>query len=228
MSYRTWPGGTGSCGEDSVAEVFELQGGPEGPALKAAEEALSAGELVVFPTDTVYGVAASPDIPRATDRLFTAKRRSRGLTLPILAAAVEDAAGVAVFDARALTLGDHFWPGGLTMILPRAPRAKDWDLGDEHETVGVRIPDHPVALGLLARTGPLAVTSANRSGEPTPPTCGGVRTSLGDTVAVYLCAGSARGDIPSTVVDLTGPEPKVRREGAVPIEALLDVLERAR
>lgn len=212
--------------EGSVADVFELQG-PEEPALKAAEEALSAGELVVFPTDTVYGVAASPDAPGATDRLFTAKRRSRGLTLPILAAAVEDAAAVAVFDARAWTLGGHFWPGGLTMILPRAPRANDWDLGAEQQTVGVRIPNHPVALGLLARTGPLAVTSANRSGEPTSPTCGGIRASLGDTVAVYLCAGSTCGDIPSTVVDLTGPEPQVLREGAVPAEALLDVLERA-
>lgn len=210
-----------------MAEVFELQG-PQEPALNAAEHALSAGALVVFPTDTVYGVAASPHVSGATDRLFTAKRRPRGLTLPILAAAVEDAADVAVFDARAWTLGGHFWPGGLTMILPRAQRANDWDLGDEHETVGVRIPDHPVALGLLARTGPLAVTSANRSGEPTPPTCGGVRASLGDTVAVYLCAGSARGDIPSTVVDLTGPEPQVRREGAVPKDAVLDVLERAR
>jgi L-threonylcarbamoyladenylate synthase len=209
-----------------VADVFDLQG-PEGPALKAADEALSAGELVVFPTDTVYGVAASPDIPGATHRLFTAKRRSRGLTLPILAATVEDAAGVAVFDARARTLSAHFWPGGLTMILPRAPRANDWDLGDEHDTLGVRIPNHPVALGLLARTGPLAVTSANRSGEPTPPTCGGILASLGETAAVYLCAGSARGEIPSTVVDLTGPEPQVLREGAVPTEALLAALEGA-
>lgn len=209
-----------------MADVFEVQG-PEEPALRAAEEALSAGELVVFPTDTVYGVAARPDVPGATDRLFTAKRRSRGLTLPILAAAVEDAASIAVFDARAWTLGGHFWPGGLTMILPRAPRANDWDLGDEHDTVGVRIPNHPVVLGLLTRTGPLAVTSANRSGEPTPSTCGGIRGSLGDAVAVYLCAGSARGDIPSTIVDLTGPEPQVVREGAVPAEALLDVLERA-
>jgi L-threonylcarbamoyladenylate synthase len=210
-----------------VADVFELQG-PEEPALKAAEDALSAGELVVFPTDTVYGVAASPDVPGATDRLFTAKRRPRGLPLPILAAAVEDAASVGVFDARAWTLGGHFWPGGLTMILPRAPRAKDWDLGDEHVSVGVRIPNHPVALGLLARTGPLAVTSANRSGAPIPPTCEGIRASLADTVAVYLCAGSARGDIPSTVVDLTGREPQVLREGAVPREALRDVLDRAR
>jgi L-threonylcarbamoyladenylate synthase len=180
---------------------------------------------VVFPTDTVYGVASRPDIPGATDRLFKTKRRSRSLTVPVLAATVEDAAGVAVFDARAWALAGRFWPGGLTIVLPRAPRTLDWDLGAELDTVGVRIPDHAVALALLSRSGPLAATSANPSGEPTPTTCDGVRDSFGDLVAVYLCAGVAPGDIPSTVVDLTGAEARILREGAIAPRALLEVLQ---
>jgi L-threonylcarbamoyladenylate synthase len=207
-----------------VSEVFELTG-PEKVPLNVAVKALSEGSLVVFPTDTVYGVAGRPDIPGATDRLFEAKRRPRDLTLPVLAATVEDAATVAVFDDRARALAGRFWPGGLTMVLARAPRARDWDLGDERKTVGVRIPDHVVALALLARAGPLAVTSANRSGEPTPSGCGGIRSSFGDLVAVYLCA-EAVGGVPSTVADLTGADPRILREGAVPKDALLDVLER--
>jgi tRNA threonylcarbamoyl adenosine modification protein (Sua5/YciO/YrdC/YwlC family) len=113
------------------------------------------------------------------------------------------------------------------MILPRAPRALDWDLGAELETVGVRIPGHAVALNLLARSGPLAVTSANRSGEPTPTTCDAIRDSLRDLVAVYLCAGVAPGDIPSTVVDLTGAEARILREGAIAPDVLLEVLHRS-
>lgn len=208
-----------------MAEVFALLG-PEEPALKAAERALSEGGLVVLPTDTVYGVAARPDLPGATGRVFDVKRRSRDLTLPILAAEIDEAAGIGLFDARARVLAERFWPGGLTIVLPRTPRARGWDLGEEGETVGVRIPDHPVALSLLARAGPLAVTSANRSGEPTSSTCDGVQASLGELVRVYLCAGLAIGDIPSTVIDLTGSDPRILREGAVPSEALADVLDR--
>ena len=211
----------------SVAEVFELRGSEELP-LRRVEEVLAAGEVVVFPTDTVYGLASRPDIPGATARLFETKRRPRDLTLPVLAAGPEDAAGVAMFDARAWALAGRYWPGGLTIVLPRAPRARDWDLGTEKETVGVRVPDHAIALALLTRTGPLAVTSANRSGEPTPATCDGIRASLGDLVAVYLCAGLAPGAVPSTVVDLTGTEARVLREGPIAPDAILDVLDGSR
>jgi L-threonylcarbamoyladenylate synthase len=195
-------------------EVFDVSGSVLESALLSAERALATGELVVVPTDTVYGVAARPDVAGSTARLFGAKRRSRGLTLPVLASGLAAADRFAVFDRRARTLAARFWPGGMTLVLPRTEAATTWDLGHEADTVGVRVPAHSVALALLQRTGPLAVTSANVSGEPTPSDCPGVRAALGDAVAVYLCAGRCAGT-PSTVVDLTGTEVRVIRAGAV-------------
>jgi L-threonylcarbamoyladenylate synthase len=194
--------------------VFDLIRTGSGEAMTAAEVALNRGELVVMPTDTVYGVAARPDLTGATRRVFDAKLRPTNLTLPVLAHSAPAAEAVAELDDRARLLATRFWPGGLTIVLPRAPAAGAWNLGEETETVGVRVPAHDVALGLLGRTGPLAVTSANLSGEATPPDCDGVRAVLGETVAVYLCAGRCEGR-PSTVVDLIGAEPIIRREGAV-------------
>jgi L-threonylcarbamoyladenylate synthase len=182
--------------------------------LQAATASLDRGDLVVIPTDTVYGLAARPDVSAATEKVFEAKQRPRDLTLPILVGSVAEAGAVARMDRRARALAGRFWPGPLTIVLPRGERTKAWDLGDERDTVGVRLPDHPTALSLLRITGPLAVTSANRSGQPTPPECDGVRDALAGSVAVYLCAGRCEG-APSTVVDLTGPEPRVRRTGAV-------------
>jgi L-threonylcarbamoyladenylate synthase len=199
--------------------VFDLSGPPSEEALAAAESALAVGSLVVLPTDTVYGVAARPDVPAATDRVFEAKQRPRGLILPVLVADLVAGQTTAVFDQRAHLLATGFWPGGVTLVLPRTPAARTWDLGEETETVGVRVPADDVALHLLERTGPLAVTSANRSGEPTPHDCEGVRAGLGGSVAVYLCAGRRSGQ-PSTVVDLTGPDMKVLRHGVVPAEDL--------
>ncbi len=205
-----------------MAEVFQVDGSPEA-AVEAAERALAAGECVVLPTDTVYGLAARPDRPAATDRLFETKRRPRDLTLPVLAAGLGDAAAVAVLDERAVALARRFWPGPLTLVLPRSDLSREWDLGVERETVGVRVPANDVALAVLSRTGPLAVTSANPSGRPTPPTCEGVRRALGDAVAVYVCAGPGTGR-PSTVVALVGDEPRILRPGEVPAEAILGAL----
>jgi L-threonylcarbamoyladenylate synthase len=201
-----------------VSELFEL--GPSGEhardeAIERAARAIREGELVVLPTDTVYGIGSRPDRKKATARLFGVKRRRRDLTLPILVSGLEDAARVAMFDDRATSLAERFWPGGLTLVLPRAELARRWDLGEASETVGIRMPDHGVALALLQTTGPLAVTSANLSSEPTPPDCPGVRAIFGQEVAVYLCAGSLSG-LASTVVDLSGPQPRVLREGAIP------------
>jgi tRNA threonylcarbamoyl adenosine modification protein (Sua5/YciO/YrdC/YwlC family) len=206
-----------------VAEVFEVEG-PEDPALEAAAEALGSGELVVLPTDTVYGVAGRPDLPGATGRIFEVKRRPPELTLPVLVAGTSDARRVASLGADAERLADRFWPGGLTLVLPRTEWSGPWDLGGEGGTVGVRVPAHEVALELLARTGPLAATSANRSGHPTPSDCPGVRAALGDQVAVYLCAGSAASGVASTVVDLTAGEPRILREGAIPPDDVLTAL----
>lgn len=200
-----------------MAERFSL---PSETGLHAAELALAAGELVVFPTDTVYGLAAHPDVPGATERIFEAKGRPRTLTLPVLIPDIEQATRVAVFDARGEALAKRFWPGALTIVVPRTELAAGWELGEEEGTVGVRMPAHEDALALLRRTGPLAVTSANRSGEPTPTTCEGVREALGDSVTVYLCGGSTS-NTPSTVVDLTGAEPRVLRDGAIRSEEVL-------
>jgi L-threonylcarbamoyladenylate synthase len=202
--------------------VFELTG-PEAPALEAAEEALARGALVVLPTDTVYGVAARPDVPGATARVFEAKRRPRGLTLPVLGAEVSQVRSVGTIDRRAEVLAERFWPGPLTLVVARGHVASSWDLGAERGTVAIRVPDHPVAGALLARTGPLAVTSANRAGRATPADCEGVRRGLGEAVAVYLCAG-VLSPVPSTIVDLTGPQPRVLRAGALAPGEVLEAL----
>jgi L-threonylcarbamoyladenylate synthase len=201
-----------------VSELFEL--GPskehaQDDAIESAARAVRDGKLVVLPTDTVYGIGARPDRKKVTQRLFAVKRRRRDLTLPILVSGPDDAARVAVLDDRARTLAERFWPGGLTLVLPRAELARRWDLGEASDTVGVRMPDHGVALALLQTTGPLAVTSANISREPTPSDCPGVRAIFGQEIAVYLCAGPLSG-LASTVVDLSGPDAKILREGAIP------------
>jgi L-threonylcarbamoyladenylate synthase len=197
-----------------------------GEGIDAAERALAAGRQVVFPTDTVFGLAAHPDAEGATRAIFAAKRRSRELTLPILVASMDQARSVAALDDRAEALSERYWPGPLTLVLRRTARSRRWDLGEEEASVGVRIPDHPVPLTVLRRTGPLAVTSANVSGEPTPADCDGVRAALGNAVAVYLCWGSPPGGQASTVVDLASGEPRVIREGVIPSEDLRSSLGR--
>jgi len=193
-------------------------------AMSAATEALDRGGLVAFPTDTVFGVAARPDVGAATSAVFDAKSRPRDLTLPVLVSSLEAARGIAVVDRRAASLAERFWPGALTIVLPRTEVSMRWDLGSTHESIALRMPDHPVALDLLRRGGPLATTSANRSGEATPLDCEGVRAALGDSVAVYLCAGPMPAGTASTVVDLTGAELRVLREGALAAADVLDAL----
>jgi len=183
--------------------------------LEDAAAAAARGDLVVFPTDTVYGIGTRPDDPAATDRLFAAKRRPRELELPVLLAAAAAADAVGVLDDRARRLATAFWPGALTLVVARAPGAAGWDLGGNHRTVGIRVPRHPLARALLERTGPLATTSANRSGEPTPAELDGVERTFGDLVAVYLGEERALTGAPSTVLDLTVSPPAVVRAGAI-------------
>ena len=184
------------------------------PILEAAEAALGGG-LVVLPTDTVYGIGTRPDDPVATARLFEAKGRPRDLELPVLVASRADAEAIVAFDDRARSLAGRFWPGPLSIVLGRTERSRPWDLGEDTATIAVRMPHHPLALAVLARTGPLAVTSANRSGEPTPEIAEGLREVFGDAVEVYLCEEVPLAGRPSTVVDLTGPDLRVVRLGAV-------------
>ncbi|GHG47728.1 hypothetical protein GCM10018779_05240 [Streptomyces griseocarneus] len=121
---------------------------------------------------------------------------------------------VADLPEQAWKLIDAFWPGALTLVARHQPSLR-WDLGETHGTVAVRMPHHPLALDLLADTGPLAVSSANLTGRPSPQDCAGAQHMLGDTVAVYLDAGPTPGSVPSTIVDITGPRPVLRRAGAL-------------
>jgi L-threonylcarbamoyladenylate synthase len=175
-------------------------------AVADAARALRGAELVVLPTETVYGIACRPDDPAATARLFDAKARPRGLNLAILAASTAEALALTRASPHAAALAGRLWPGPLTMVLARAARTRDWALGEDGGTIGVRVPDLPIALALLARTGPLAVTSANRSGEAPAATREELVAAFGDAVAVYLTVGGAPGSgAPSTVIDLTDP-----------------------
>ena len=187
------------------------------PDLQPAIDALRAGLVVVIPTDTVYGVAVDPFAEGATAKLFAAKRRPRDVTLPVLVGDPADAERIAVVTPAARTLIDRHWPGGLTIVLDRRPHLTA-DLGTNEATVGVRCPDHDIARALCREIGPLAVTSANLHGEPTPETAPEVAAALGDAVAAVIDGGRCAG-LPSTVVDCTGTEVRVLRQGALEISA---------
>ena len=196
---------------------------PIGP-LRDAAAAARGGELIVFPTDTVYGIGTRPDDPAATARVFQAKRRPLDLELPVLVATVQAARAVAAFDERAERLAAALWPGPLTLVLPRGADASGWDVGGDPASVGVRAPHHPMALALLAETGPLAVTSANLSGRPPAETCDELHAFFGDRVSVYLCQEDPTGGVASTVLDLAHGPATVIREGSLPRDALFQLL----
>jgi len=191
-------------------------------AARPAVEALLTGGLVVFPTETVYGIACRPDDPAATAKLFEAKRRPRGLNLPVLAATAGAALALAEAPVEAAVLAAAFWPGPLTMVLRRSAASSSWDLGDERETIGVRVPDLLLARAVLEATGPLGVTSANLSGEPPAADRVALVATFGDAVALYLVAtGAPPTGAPSTVVDLTdAPRLRVLRAGDVSRERI--------
>lgn len=197
---------------------------PADSALDAAAEALAAGAPVVLPTDTVYGIAVEPTRPGATDRLFAVKERPRTAALPVLVASVDQAVELSGgLPPPAAALADAFWPGGLTLVVPRRPGLA-LDLGGEDEvTVGLRLPDHPVPVALADRVGPLAATSANRHGRPTPASAAEVGAELGAAVELVLDGGECRG-APSTVVACTADGVTVLREGRVPAAEVLGVL----
>jgi L-threonylcarbamoyladenylate synthase len=199
---------------------------PEQRAAGLAEAAASLrkGDLAVIPTDTVYGLAADAFSPPAVVGLLAAKGRDRQMPPPVLVGTVRAATAlVEDLNASGKDLIDEFWPGALTLVL-RANRSLIWDLGDTKGTVAVRMPLHELALELLKETGPLAVSSANRSGSPPATTAADAETQLSEAVAVYLDGGPCAGDVPSTIVDLTGPVPKLLRAGAISVERLREVV----
>ena len=205
--------------------------------MRLARGAIGRGELVVLPTDTVYGVAADAFDPLAVNRLLAAKGRTRQSPPPVLVP------GIPTLDAlteevpsEVRTLIQVFWPGALTVILP-ARSSLHWDLGDTGGTVALRMPADRYALELLAETGPLAVSSANLTGQPAALTAAEAEAMLGDSVAVYLDGGPAASGpssgLPSTIVDATplltpGGELRIVREGAIASAAILQVLADAR
>jgi tRNA threonylcarbamoyl adenosine modification protein (Sua5/YciO/YrdC/YwlC family) len=203
------------------------------PALRQARQAIGRGELVVLPTDTVYGVGADAFTPEAVQRLLDAKGRGRQSPPPVLIPNTSTLAALAAEVTSPLTaLAEAFWPGPLT-IITRANPSLSWDLGDTGGTVALRIPDQPLALELLQETGPLAVSSANLTGQPAARTAAAAHEMLGDSVAVYLEAGEAPGDgVASTIIDATGlteegGELRILRQGGVSREALAEVLPQA-
>jgi len=194
-----------------------------GPALDEAVNVLSRGGLVVLPTDTVYGIAADAFTPPAVQALLDAKGRGRQMPPPVLIADVRVLDGLATdVPEGARALAEAFWPGGLTLIV-RAQPSLAWDLGETRGTVALRVPDHETARALLSRTGPLAVSSANRTGSPAAVTAQEAYDQLGDSVAVYLDGGDAPGQVASSIVDATGPTLRLVRAGALSLEQLNEV-----
>lgn len=191
-------------------------------AIEEALAALSRGEVVGIPTETVYGVAVDPFVPGATERLFRAKRRPDSVALPVLVAEPTEAERLGVLDGRAARLASRFWPGPLTVVL-RRQEGLGLLLGGDETTIGLRCPDQPVARRLLERSGPLAVTSANLHGEPPLRTASSLIEVLGGQVAVVVDAGRCEG-VPSTVVSLLAEEPEVLRPGALSLEQITAAL----
>lgn len=190
------------------------------PALAAAAEAVARGEVIVLPTDTVYGVGAQATSGAAVQRLLDAKQRGRDLPPPVLVAEVAMVRALATdVDDRLHRLAEAFWPGALTVIL-RARDSLRMDLGDRGDTIAVRVPDHDFTRELLRRTGPLAVSSANVHGRDAALRISDAVDQLGESCSVYLDAGEMGGPVPSTIVDLTGPQARVLRAGRITAEQL--------
>jgi L-threonylcarbamoyladenylate synthase len=216
--------------EFDCSDASELLSG-----VRLARAAIGRGELVVIPTDTVYGIAADAFSPAAVQRLLDAKGRGRTSPPPVLIPSVETLDALAEnVPAEVRELVKAFWPGGLTIILP-ARSSLAWDLGETQGTVALRMPAGRVALELLAETGPLAVSSANLTGKPAARTSADARADLGDSVAIYLNGGVVGGehdgapDPGSTIVDATGllsegGKLRIVRHGVIGDDAIRDIV----
>jgi L-threonylcarbamoyladenylate synthase len=192
--------------------------------LVAAVTALQQGQLVVLPTDTVYGIGADAFTPAAVKALLAAKGRGRNMPPPVLVGSVRAAAALTEsLGAYGQDLIDEFWPGPLTLVFRASPSLM-WDLGDTMGTVAIRMPLHPVALDLLRRVGPMAVSSANKHGLPAAAVVEEAQGQLGDEISVYLDGGPCADSVPSTILDLTGTMPRMLRAGVISVDALRKVV----
>ena len=208
-----------------MTELFDCADPEQRAAgIAAAIGAARSGRLVVTPTDTVYGIGADAFDRDAVAALLSAKGRGRDMPVPVFVGSWHTIEGLVYsvpHNARELIRA--FWPGALSLVVRQAPSLQ-WDLGDAHGTVMVRMPMHPVAIELLREVGPMAVSSANISGRPAASTAAQAREQLGDLVEVYLDGGPAEQQIASTIIDLTGTHPRVLRQGPVTVEAIAGVL----
>lgn len=199
---------------------------PEGrvAGIAAAVDAVRAGQCVVIPTDTVYGIGCDAFNNDAVAKLLATKRRGPDMPVPVLVGSWSTIQGlVREFNDTAKTLVEAFWPGGLSIVVPEAP-SLPWNLGDTRGTVLLRMPNQPLAIELLRETGPMAVSSANLTGNQPPVTASGARQQFGNNVPVYLNGGRAKVGEPSTIIDISGPRPVILREGAVTAERIGEVL----
>ncbi|GAA2745533.1 L-threonylcarbamoyladenylate synthase [Terrabacter aerolatus] len=190
---------------------------PEGRAegIPAAASAVRRGEIVVLPTDTVYGIGCDAFDATAVASVLAAKGRGRDMPPPVLIPTARTAQGLATaVPDYAQRLMEKFWPGPLTLVL-KAQTSLHWDLGETNGTVALRVPDHEITLELLGDIGPMAVTSANTTGDPAARTVDEAQGMLGESVGVYLDAGPAGEGLPSTIVDCTGEAPVTLRVGAL-------------
>lgn len=192
--------------------------------LREAASAVRRGELVVLPTDTVYGVGADAFSATAVADLLAAKGRGRSMPTPVLIGSPNTLHGLVTdFSETAWDLVDAFWPGGLTLVARHQPSLA-WDLGDTRGTVAIRMPLHPVAIELLTDFGPMAVSSANLTGHPAPESCDDAQEMLGDSISVYLDGGPTSGNLPSSIVDVSGEVPLLLRAGVLDADELRKVV----
>lgn len=192
-------------------------------SITRAIQTLQASEPVAFPTDTVYGVGALVQDPQGIERLYLVKGRATEKAIPVLLGKPDELALVTLeVGTVALQLAEAFWPGPLTLVVPKHPALPA--VLSTYPTIGVRMPDHQVALALLHHTGPLAVTSANLSGAQSPTTAQAVMDQLSGRIALILDGGNTPGGLPSTVVDCTKPKPEILRQGPITLEEILAAL----
>jgi L-threonylcarbamoyladenylate synthase len=208
-----------------MTNVFDCSNPDErARGIATAAGALKNGGLVVLPTDTVYGLGADAFDSAAVAALLSAKGRGRDMPVPVLVGSWRTIDGLALSVPTATRdLVRAFWPGALSLVVRQAPSVQ-WDLGDARGTVMLRMPLHPVAIELLREVGPMAVSSANVSGRPPAVDAENARGQLGDLVDVYLDAGPSAQQAASTILDLTGAQPRILRSGPVSAERIAEVL----
>lgn len=208
-----------------MATVYDCSRRDEREAgITAAASMIRTSRLVVFPTDTVYGIGCDAFDSMGVRTLLEAKGRGRNMPLSVLVGSWSTVDGLVLsVPQQARDLIQAFWPGGLSIVLPHAPSLA-WDLGDTRGTVMIRMPLHPVVLELLREVGPIAQSSANISGRPPATTVEQAQSQLGSAVSAYLDGGPSGEAVPSSIVDLTGDTPRMLREGAVTRAEVTEVL----